>query len=342
MRRIFRIPGVLLLALLSCWKGAEPSAQSTASPLFAFTTNDVWLSLHHYLYVLGRARNRTPDATQTAVASAPDDERQGSQLLTGDERGVWDAAVTVYANGPSRRPSVFQPPLAPMTINLAATGDVTTFPPVRFDSTARDALERAAPIYRKAWWQRHQALNDAYLARLQQQIDRDGPAMVKALSRIYQLPWPDRPYPTHVVPYANWQGAFSFTGKLMVLSSNANILNDRWYPLESVFHEALHQWDDRVSDALQAQAVRQGVTVAPDLSHALIFYTVGYIVQRLHPEHAPLIDAANLWSGNLSGARASVGRLRSALQETWKAYIDGRGERDDAFAAMVATAAPPR
>src|SRR5437773_1229571 len=149
MRHISRRIGALLVAVSTCW-AAGPAAQSQASSLFAFTTNDFWLNLHHYLYVLGRAHRRMPDATQLAVAGA--------------------------------------------------------------------------------------------------------------LTRIYQLSWPERPYPTHVVAYANWQGAFSFTGRLMVLSSNNNPFNDRWYPLESVFHEAMHQWDDRVSQALQAQATRQGVT----------------------------------------------------------------------------------
>jgi hypothetical protein len=51
-----------------------------------------------------------------------------------------------------------------------------------------------------------------------------------------------------------------------------------------------------------------------------------------------MLDAANLWRGTLSGARAPVERLRSAIEETWKPYIDGRGTRDDAFAAMVAAA----
>jgi hypothetical protein len=279
-----------------------------------------------------------PDATQPAVASAHDDERQGRPLLTDDERSVWDQAVTAYANGLSRRNSVFQPPLAPMTINLANTGDVPGFPVRSFDAAARDVLEKAATAYRKGWWGRPRAMNEQYLARLEQQIERDGPAIVQALTRIYQLPWPERPYPTHVVAYANWQGAFAFTGRLMVLSSNDNSLNDRWYPLESVFHEAMHQWDDRIQQALQAQATRQGLTVAQDLSHVLIFFAVGYEMKRLHPDHKPMLDAANLWRGTLSGARAPVERLRSAIEETWKPYIDGRGTRDDAFAAMVAAA----
>jgi len=338
MPRILRRSGVLLAAVLAFW-AARPAAQPRASSLFAFTTNDVWLNLHHYLYVLGRAHNRMPDATQAAVASAPDDEREGLLLLTDEERHIWDESAAAYANGLSRQSSVFQPPLGTITINLANTGDVMPFPAISFDPAARNTLERAASVYRKGWWTRHRAMNDQYIARLQQQIERDGPAIVGALTRIYQIPWSEQPYPTHVVAYATWAGAFSFTGRLMVVSSNNNVLNDRWYPLEGVFHEALHQWDDRVSQALQVQAKRQGLTVAQDLSHALIFFTVGYVVQQLHPGYEPMIDAANLWRGTLSGGREPVGRLRSALEETWKPYIEGRGARDDAFAAMVAAAA---
>jgi hypothetical protein len=125
----------------------------------------------------------------------------------------------------------------------------------------------------------------------------------------------------------------------MVLSSNANAVNEGWYPLESVVHEAMHQWDGKVDEALRAQADRQGLGVARDLSHALVFFTVGDIIRQRHPEHVPLMDAANVWRGTLSGATVPVGRLRPALQETWKAYIDGHGSRDVAFAAMVKAAA---
>jgi hypothetical protein len=97
MRRIFR-KGTLLVLVFTCWM-AEPASQAQSASLFAFTTNDFWLNLHHYLYALGRAHSRMPDATQPAVASAGDDERQGLLLLTEEERSIWDGAVTAYANG---------------------------------------------------------------------------------------------------------------------------------------------------------------------------------------------------------------------------------------------------
>ena len=51
-----------------------------------------WLNLHRYLYVLARAHNRTPDASQPAVAGVLEDEQQGLATLSDEERGVWNAS----------------------------------------------------------------------------------------------------------------------------------------------------------------------------------------------------------------------------------------------------------
>ena len=77
-------------------------------------------------------------------------ERQGRAALTDEERQTWDDAVAAYANRLSRQTSSFQPPLAPMTIGLAAGGDREVFPVATFEPGARANLERAAPVYRKA------------------------------------------------------------------------------------------------------------------------------------------------------------------------------------------------
>lgn len=69
MRHICRTMGVLLVGVVTWAAGAT----AQAPPLFAFTTHDFWLNLHHYLYVMGRAHAGMRDATQPAVASAPDD-----------------------------------------------------------------------------------------------------------------------------------------------------------------------------------------------------------------------------------------------------------------------------
>ena len=327
--------GFVMLAMTM----ANPSAQARPTSYFEFSTNDFWLNLHHYLYILGRAHNGVPDSMQPAVASAPDDEKRGLALLTDDERQAWSAVVESYAKGLSQQPSMLQNPLATMTISLGKTGDVPSFPVSTWKASDRETLERAAPLYRKAWWPRHREMNARYIAELQRTIDRDGHAIAEFLSRVYQLEWPNRPYPTHVVVYAIWQGAFSYTGRLMILSSNSYPQNEHWYPLESVFHESMHQWDDRVGALLRTQAAARGVSVPQDLSHALISYTVGEAVRRVHPEHVPVVDALEIWEKLLSGARVPAKRLQPILQEIWKPYLDGRGTRDDALGAVVAAAA---
>jgi hypothetical protein len=333
MKRIW-----LSTALFVMCAAAAVVAQPRTS-YFAFTTDDFWLNLHHYLYVLGRAHNNASDAKEPAVASAPDDEKQGLSLLSEEERQSWAVAVDSYARGVSQNTSFFQPPLATMTISLAKTGDVPDFPVTTWKQADRETLERAAPAYRKAWWPRHRAMNERYVAELQRSIDRDGPAIVAYLGRVYGLEWPSRPYPTHVVAYSIWQGAFSYTGRLLILSSNPNEQNDRFYPLELAFHEAMHQWDDKVSAMLRAQATARGVAVPVDLSHTLVFATTGEAVRRIHPEHVPVIDARDIWSKPLSGSRLPAKRLQPAIQEVWKPYLAGRGSRDEALNAIVAATA---
>jgi hypothetical protein len=313
-----------------------------ATSLFQFTADEFWLNLHHYLYVLGRAHNGA-DSGQPAVASAPDDERQGRAALSDADRTSWDEAVSAYASGLSRQSSVLQPPLAPMTVALATGGDTETFPVATFDASTRSILERAAPIYRKGWWPRHRSLNQQYERALKEMIDRDGAAIVAFVTRAYQMEWPQNPYPVHLVAYSNFQGAFSLTGgRVLIMSTNANPLNDRWYPLESAFHEAMHQWDNVVAAVLRTQAAASGVSVPQDFSHVLIFVTAGEAVRRLHPEHVPLMDAAGLWKLTLSGARMPAQRLKTPVMDIWKPYLDGHGTRDEVLRQLLVAAESAR
>src|SRR5215831_3583002 len=120
------VPGILV-ACLAVWLPTAAFAQ-TRSSYFEFTTNDFWLNLHHYLYVLGRAHNGAPDSARPAIATAPNDEKEGLALLSDEERRTWTAAIDAYAKGLSRQESMFQLPLAAMTTRLAGTGDVEAFP----------------------------------------------------------------------------------------------------------------------------------------------------------------------------------------------------------------------
>lgn len=74
---------LFVAAAPGCSAGTGPP--TGANPWFAIHTDDFWLNLHHYLYVLGRAHAGTPDARQPAVAGALEDERQGLATVADEE-----------------------------------------------------------------------------------------------------------------------------------------------------------------------------------------------------------------------------------------------------------------
>jgi hypothetical protein len=60
-----------LAVLVLCANFASPNqSASRSTQLFAFRAG-FWLNLHHFLYVLGRARNGAPDSSRAAVVKAP-------------------------------------------------------------------------------------------------------------------------------------------------------------------------------------------------------------------------------------------------------------------------------
>jgi len=132
------------------------------------------------------------------------------------------------------------------------------------------------------------------------------------------MDWPAGGYPVHISAYANWAGAYSTNGGLLVVSSSRpwERLND----LEIVFHEAMHQWDDEMAIQLGRDAPR-------DLSHALIFYTAGEAVRRVDPTYQPYAETAGIWERGMKP-------LRALLDKHWRPYLEGKGTRQDAIRAM--------
>src|SRR5262249_10668812 len=223
-------------------RGSPPTLPQTPAPaIFRFSTDDLWLNLHHFLYVLGRAEARLPDATRAAVAGAPADAARVTDGLSADEHHVWDEAVTFYANGPSRKDLVFDRPLATGTGLPAGAGDR----PQRAESPQPDAAWRAtllkvAPIYRKAWWPAHRAANIGRRNDLQSLADRHGAGVLAYVERIYGMKWPDEGYPVHFSGWVNWAGAYSTIGNLLVMSS-LDRATAAYGGLEIAFHEGMHQ-----------------------------------------------------------------------------------------------------
>src|ERR1041385_2662647 len=124
--RIFSI-GIVLLLLWVCVLPVKARPQPTqlhrAFPIFIFHDDEFWLNLHHFLYVLGRAENKTRDSARPAVSGAPADEQRGFAALTAKEQEMWKEAVQQYAAGVSKKDLVFDDPLPTITAALASAGN---------------------------------------------------------------------------------------------------------------------------------------------------------------------------------------------------------------------------
>jgi hypothetical protein len=317
--------------------GAATGAAVGSTPIFKFETDEFWLNLHHFLYVLGRAEAKEQDASREAVAGAPADAEKGLASLSDDgERQAWRAAVTAYAGGLSKKDAVFDPSLPTLTAAIARAGDAATLANQKagatdaIDAPTRATLESVAPIYRRVWWPAHRASNQAWRAATQTLVDRHGRAILEFLTKAYGQSWPADGYAVHLSRYANWAGAYSTDGQLLVVSTNPDAGTHGLDGLETVFHEGMHQWDDAMIATIKQLASANNVAAPARLSHALIFFTAGDAVKRVVPSHVPYADANGIWRG--------FAQSKPAMDEVWKPYLDGPalGDTKARDAAIVA------
>ena len=313
---------VLLLSTCAVVPAAKPS-----NPIFIFHTDEFWLNLHHFLYVLGRAQNKTNDTAREAVTGAPADQEKGLAALTASERNIWNEAVSAYASGISKKDLVFDDPLTELTKALAQAGDARSLESAGVDPATAAILQRAAPVYRKAWWTRHKSANQAWVSAMQRYVDQHGPTVLSFITRAYQFKWPEAGYAVHLSAFANWAGAYS-TGVGVLVISSLNEGNKGPYGLETLFHESMHQWDSQVFEAIRTHARASNKLVPRGLSHALIFFTAGEAVRKVIPDHVPYAEKFGVWQRGMM-------QFKSPIEQTWKPYLDGKGTRDEALAELI-------
>jgi len=299
----------------------------SANPIFVFHTDEFWLNLHHFLYVLGRARNKSGDSSREAVAGAPAAQEAGLAKLSEVDQRIWRDAVAAYAATFSTKDLIFDDPLPALTNSLAAAGEAESLTGRNIDSTAVAVLEKAAPIYRNIWWLQHREANRQWQSTIQRLVDQHGTTILAFITKAYKMDWPAAGFPVHVSAFSNWAGAYSTRGNLLVLSS-LDPGTQGIYGLETIFHEGMHQWDDQVMQALKDQARRINKEVPRNLSHALIFFTAGEATREVVPEHVPYADKFGVW-------QRGMGALKDILVEVWKPYLHGRGSRDETFAELI-------
>lgn len=334
VRSVIVAASLMLVASTQGDAQSPPARRSVASASpFRVTTDEFWLNLHHFLYVLGRAERKTSDASREAVREAPTNAAQGLATLNDAERAIWSEAVTAYAANSSRKDVVFDSALAALSNALTGLTESSALPALPMDTVTERILRRAAPVYAKGWWPAHRAANRAWADSMRILVDTHGATVLAYITRAYQLDWPSDGYPIRVAAFSNWAGAYSTRGDLLVMSSLAPSLRGG-YGLETMFHEAMHQWDDAIIAAIDAQAKALSVQSPANLSHMLIFFTAGEATRSVLPQHVPYAEAFGVWD---RGWRP----MHGALNDIWKPYLAGQGTRNAAIGALVKRLATP-
>lgn len=301
-------------------------AVQTATPIFRFETDGFWLNLHHFLYVLGRVEAKMPDIKREAVAGAPADEAEGLKGMSDAERRTWREAVSAYANGLSQLDMVFSRALYDVTNTLRRAPSDRPLSGMKIDPVVLAALERAAPVYRKAWWPTHRESNRKWLQSMQDPLKKYGPQLLTYLTRVYQEPWMKDGFPVNISGWSNWAGAYSTVDSLLVIAT-LNPGNQGLHGFEIMFHEAMHQWDEEMDGRLQKIAAANKLKFNDLLSHAMIFYTTGEAMKTVVPTHVPYAEIAGIWKGRM-------GAFKPALDAHWKPYLEGRTSLDEALLAL--------
>jgi hypothetical protein len=248
-------------------------------------------------------------------------------VLSEAERQAWREAVAVYAKGLSRQDTVFDRELVAFTNLMRRTPEKTAAGALKIDPAVAAALDRAAPIYRKAWWTRHRDGNRRWLQAMQDPVKRYGARLLAYVTRAYQEPWMPGGFPVQISAWSNWAGAYSTSDALLVVST-MNAGNKGLHGFEITFHEAMHQWDEEIDARMMAIAKANNLKFNDLWSHAMIFYTTGEAMKTVVPGHVPYAEVAGIWKGRF-------GVFKPALDAHWKPYLDGRGTLEEALLALL-------
>jgi hypothetical protein len=308
--------------------GAQQPATPSAKLLSQFHfESSLWPNLHHFLYVLARARNGAPDSDRIAVRQAPKDT-DGFDALPAPQQHAWEEAVADYQAHAAKLDITYG---TPVDVNYAVAdlaGSQSIEETLEIPVPIRNALAEAGPLYRTLWWPRHNAANRAWIGQLTPRVEQYGPRIVDRLTGAFQHPRPSLPLRVEAVAYANPQGAYTTDDPPLITMSSLNPQHTGVDGLEQLFHECSHLMMGTVDAGLALRARPAGKKLSRDVSHAILFYTVAETFRTLIPDHIPYPDHYRVWDRGLS-------QYHDLLKVDWQPYLDGKVTMDDALDRLM-------
>jgi hypothetical protein len=103
--------------------------------------------------------------------------------------------------------------------------------------------------------------------------------------------------------------------------------------LEMLFHERSHAWGSALARPIFAAASEQGVSVPPQLPHAVFFYTAGELTARELKAHG--IDYTHYAQSHIYKNMCGAG-CQDKMAKYWTPHLDGEQSIADSLSALVA------
>jgi hypothetical protein len=295
-----------LLLLLACGilLGAD-------RPIFEFHSS-FWVNLHHFLY-------------EQALAKEP---------VASDSKD-WRAAVDYYRTKVVKH-DLLTDEMGRVNQSLAESENAQSLQGSTVPPEWIAVLKSAAPVYRAQWWPEHNRGNLAWIEAAKPLVAKYGPVLTKEVAATYQTEWPSDPIRVDVAEYASWAGAYTMRDPTHITMSSTNPIYRGDAVVEMLFHESSHAIDDKVREALEAEAASQKkVFRRRGFSHAVLFYTAGELARR----HLEGYTQVGIKEGILE--RGWPGAL-PVIEQDWKPYLDGKIDLATAVRRMVADYGVPR
>jgi hypothetical protein len=283
-----------------------------ADTLFSFHSN-AWMNLHHILWSRGEGAP-LPGHMQEA------------------ERKVWAAGIEFYAPY-SKRNLIFDDELITIKEALRTAEGKVSIEGLTIDSGVRATLERLMPIYRKYWWPSHDQSNRDWIAAVRPLVDNYGVALNAAMVRAYDVTTPDNPVWVDISVRAHPNGAYETGPVTHVVISSVDAGYRGYAALEMLFHERSHAWGGVLARTIFAAASENGVTVAPQLPHAVLFYTAGELTRRELMAHG--IDYIHYAQRGIYTNMCGAG-CQDKMAVHWIPHLEGKQSIAESLSKLVA------
>jgi hypothetical protein len=158
-------------------------------------------------------------------------------------------------------------------------------------------------------------------------------ALNAAIVRAYDVMTPDNPVWVDISVRAHPNGAYETGPVTHVVISSVDAGYRGYAALEMLFHERSHAWGSVLARTIFAAASEQGVTVPPQLPHAVLFYTAGELTRRELTAHG--IDYIHYAQRGIYTNMCGAG-CQDKMAVHWIPHLEGKQSIAESLSKLVA------